>query len=76
MLRATAIDAAGEFMERLTSHITDIADPAAAIVEVVAYTLESLPSERYVGLLLTLRETRLSGGMEHRHRRLLGIESG
>ncbi len=52
LLRATAIDAAGEFMERLTSHIADIRDPATAIVELVAYTLECLPSERYIGLLL------------------------
>lgn len=53
LLRATAIDAAGEFMERLTSHIADIRDPATAIVELVAYALEHLPSERYIGLLLT-----------------------
>jgi len=53
LLRATAIDAAGEFMDRLATKVAHIQDPGSVVVEVVAYALEHLPSEPYLGLLLT-----------------------
>jgi AcrR family transcriptional regulator len=53
LVTATAIDAAGDLEERLASHVTGILDPGDAVVEMVAYLLESLPSEPYVGLLIT-----------------------
>ena len=53
LLRATAIDAAGEFMNRLASKVAHIEDPGSVVVEIVAYALERLPSEPYLGLLLT-----------------------
>lgn len=53
LLRATAIDAAGDFMNRLASKVAHIRDPGTVVVEIVAYALERLPSEPYLGLLLT-----------------------
>ena len=53
LLRATAIDAAGEFMDRLASKVAHIQDPGRVVVEIVAYALERLPLEPYLGLLLT-----------------------
>jgi AcrR family transcriptional regulator len=53
LLRATAVDSAAEFMQHVVARVTRISDPGAAIVELVAYTLEQLPSEPYIGLLLT-----------------------
>jgi AcrR family transcriptional regulator len=53
LLRATAIDAAGEFMDRLASEVAHIQDPGSVVVEIVAYALERLPAEPYLGLLLT-----------------------
>jgi AcrR family transcriptional regulator len=53
LLRATAIDAAGEFMDRLASKVAHIQDAGSVVVEIVAYALEQLPSEPYLGLLLT-----------------------
>ena len=53
LLRATAIDAAGEFMDRLASKVAHIQDAGGVVVEIVAYALEQLPSEPYLGLLLT-----------------------
>jgi AcrR family transcriptional regulator len=53
LLRATAIDAAGEFMDRLESKVAHIQDPGSVVVEIVAYALERLPFEPYLGLLLT-----------------------
>src|SRR5262245_21142732 len=54
LLTATAIDAAAEFLERLEAHLgTRRRKPADAVVEAIAFTLEHLPAEPYVGLLLT-----------------------
>jgi AcrR family transcriptional regulator len=51
LLKATAIDAAGAFIDRLAAHVEPIADPGTAAVEIVAYTLENLPGEPWAGLL-------------------------
>ena len=53
LLRATAIDATGEFMDRVASKVAHIREPGSVVVEIVAYALERLPSEPYLGLLLT-----------------------
>lgn len=53
LLAATGTAAAGRFMERLAAHVAGIDDPGDAIVEMVAYLLESLPSEPYIGVLFT-----------------------
>ncbi len=53
LLRATAFDAAGEFMDRLASKVAHIQDPGSLVVEIVASALERLPTEPYLGLLLT-----------------------
>lgn len=53
LLQATALDAVGEFMDRLASRVERIDDPGTAIVEMVASTLEQLPSEPYIGLLVS-----------------------
>ncbi|WP_067685858.1 TetR/AcrR family transcriptional regulator [Nocardia jejuensis] len=53
LLRATAVAQAGHFLDVLAEHLSDIADPATAVVEGIAYTLERLPDEPYLNLLLT-----------------------
>lgn len=53
LLKATAIDAAGEFMDRLAHHVAGTTDAGEAAVEIVAYTLERLPEEPYFGILFT-----------------------
>ncbi|WP_024802677.1 TetR/AcrR family transcriptional regulator [Nocardia sp. BMG51109] len=53
LLTATAIAQTGHFLGVLARHLSDIRDPAAAVVESIAYTLERLPHEKYLGLLLT-----------------------
>jgi AcrR family transcriptional regulator len=54
LLIATAIDSSERFLERLESHLgAGPQSPAEALVEAVAYTLEQLPEEPYMGLLLT-----------------------
>ena len=52
LLASTAISAAGEFLDRLAAHLDPYTDPADAVVEGVAHTLEQLPHDRYLGLVL------------------------
>jgi AcrR family transcriptional regulator len=54
LLRATAIDAASSFLDRLADHLGDAPlPPDRAVVEAVAFTIERLPDEPYLGLLLS-----------------------
>ncbi|QLY28809.1 TetR/AcrR family transcriptional regulator [Nocardia huaxiensis] len=52
LLTATAIAQTAHFLDVLAAHLSEIRDPAAAVVEGIAYTLERLPHEKYLGLLL------------------------
>ncbi|WP_280260134.1 TetR family transcriptional regulator [Nocardia abscessus] len=53
LLAATALAEAGQFLDILAAHLGQIPDPADAVVEGIAYTLECLPGDRYLSLLLT-----------------------
>jgi len=54
LLTATAFSATAPFLERLASHLARRAwTPAEAVVEGIAFTLEELPQDPYLGLLLT-----------------------
>lgn len=53
LLVATAISEAAPYLDALTEHLAAIHDPAEAVVEAIAHTLERLPEERYLGLLLS-----------------------
>jgi AcrR family transcriptional regulator len=52
LLYATALQATGPFLQGLTRHVRNLSDPAEAIVEALAYTIERLPHELYLGVLL------------------------
>jgi AcrR family transcriptional regulator len=52
LLSAAATDAASSYLDRLADHLAGISDPADAAVEGIASTLEWLPSDKHVGLLL------------------------
>ena len=53
LLSATALDAAAGFLDRVEAHLANGPSvPAAAVVEGIAFTLERLPEEPYLGLLL------------------------
>jgi AcrR family transcriptional regulator len=54
LLVATAIDATAGFLDRLEVHLSGHpGSPADVVVEGIAFTLERLPHEPYLGLLLT-----------------------
>ena len=54
LLFATSVAEVGPFLDSLAAHLRRIHDPAEAVVEGIAHTLERLPHERYLSLLLTL----------------------
>ncbi|MGA8328418.1 MAG: TetR/AcrR family transcriptional regulator [Mycobacterium sp.] len=53
LLYATSVSEVGPFLNSLTEHVRAIHDPAEAVVEAIAHTLERLPHEKYLGLLMT-----------------------
>ncbi|MGE0218975.1 TetR/AcrR family transcriptional regulator [Mycolicibacterium sp.] len=55
LLMAAAMDSASGFLDKMAAHLGDITDPATAVVEGVAYTLESLPGDPYMRVLLSGR---------------------
>ncbi|MGW0175493.1 TetR/AcrR family transcriptional regulator [Rhodococcus sp. NPDC003322] len=52
LLGATAIAQAGPFLDILATHLGGIRDPAEAVVEGIAYTLEQIPEEKYLNMVL------------------------
>jgi len=59
LLVAGAVHAVDGFLDRLTAHLAGVHDPDAAVTEAVATTLEWLPREKYIGLLM------VPGGAKH-----------
>ena len=53
LLAAVARSAAGSYLDRLARHLAQVADPVEVVVEALAFTIERLPEERYLGVLLT-----------------------
>jgi AcrR family transcriptional regulator len=52
LLMAVAAAAADAFVDRMVARVRDETDPAQMLVECLAFTLERLPKERYLSLLV------------------------
>jgi AcrR family transcriptional regulator len=52
LLQASAQRAAVDFLDRLANHVQGLTDPEEAVVEAIATTLEWLPKDKHIGLLL------------------------
>ncbi|MGU3499259.1 TetR/AcrR family transcriptional regulator [Mycobacterium sp. C31M] len=52
LLQATAMASVGGFLNQLATDLHAIDDPTTAVVEGIAYTLERLPHDRYLGLVM------------------------
>jgi AcrR family transcriptional regulator len=52
LLRATAISAVGRFLDHLAEHLDAVTAPTEAVVEGIAYTLEQLPQDKYLGMVM------------------------
>jgi AcrR family transcriptional regulator len=53
LLFATSVAEVGPFLDHLAAHLRKVHDPGEAVIEGIAHTLERLPHERYLSLLLT-----------------------
>ena len=53
LLAAVARSAADGYLDRLARHLARVTDPVEAVVEALAVTIERLPDERYLGVLVT-----------------------
>lgn len=53
LLAAVARSAADSYLDRLARHLAPVTDPVEVVVEALAFTIERLPEERYLGVLLT-----------------------
>jgi AcrR family transcriptional regulator len=53
LLAAVARSAASSYLDRLARHLASATDPVEVVVEALAFTIERLPEERYLDVLLT-----------------------
>jgi AcrR family transcriptional regulator len=53
LLAAVARSAADSYLDGLAQHLAHLTDPVEVVVEALAFTIERLPDERYLGVLLT-----------------------
>jgi AcrR family transcriptional regulator len=53
LLAAVARTAVASYLDRLVGHLGALTDPVEVVVEALAYTIEHLPEEGYLGLLLS-----------------------
>jgi AcrR family transcriptional regulator len=63
LLFASSIEADGGFLERLAAHVSGIGDPAEILIEAIAFTIEQLPRERYLSVVLSSRQGNLPSGV-------------
>ena len=52
LLVAAAVRTAGDFLDRMATHLQGVTDPTDAIAEAVATALEWLPKDKHLGLLI------------------------
>ncbi|KHO20805.1 TetR family transcriptional regulator [Mycolicibacterium setense] len=52
LLVAAAVHAASDFLDRLAAHIKGMTDPVEAVTESIATSLEWLPQDKHIGLLV------------------------
>ena len=52
LLEATAVASADDFLDRLAGHVSSLGDPSEILVEGLCFSIEQLPREAYLGLML------------------------
>lgn len=63
LVEAAATRSGLRFCEKLTRHLAGITDPVDALVESLAFTLEWLPSDKHIQLMLVRDFTKASAGI-------------
>ena len=60
LFQAVSIAAADTFVDRMVARVRGETDPAEMLVECAAFTVERLPQERYLSLLLVRAQTQIA----------------
>jgi AcrR family transcriptional regulator len=55
LMFASSIEAPGGFLDRLARHVKGLEDPMEMALEAIAFTIEQLPRERYLSVVLSAR---------------------
>ena len=55
LLFASSVEAEGGFLDRLAAHVSGIRNPVDIVIEAIAFTIEQLPRERYLSVVLASR---------------------
>jgi AcrR family transcriptional regulator len=63
LLFASSIEASGGLLDRLAKHVAGIEDPAEIVIEAIAFSIEHLPRERYLSVVLSSRKGDLPLGV-------------
>jgi AcrR family transcriptional regulator len=53
LLFASSIEAPGGFLDRLARHVAGIGEPVEIVLEAIAFTIEQLPRESYLSVVLS-----------------------
>jgi len=54
LLFASSIEAPGGFLDRLARHVAGIGEPVEIVLEAIAFTIEQLPRESYLSVMLSV----------------------
>jgi AcrR family transcriptional regulator len=63
LLFASSVEAEGGFLDRLAAHVTGIRNPVDIVIEAIAFTIEQLPRDRYLSVVLSSRRGDLPAGV-------------
>jgi AcrR family transcriptional regulator len=63
LLFASSVDAEDGLLDRLAAHVKGIRNPAEIVIEAIAFTVEELPRERYLSIVLSSRRGNLPSGV-------------
>jgi AcrR family transcriptional regulator len=72
LLFASSVDAEGGFLDRLAAHVAGVLDPVEIVIEGIAFTVEQLPRERYLSVVLSSRHDDLPSGVSPQTVRAFG----
>ena len=56
LLAAVAVAGTEQFLDRMAAHLANVQSPAEAVTESIVFSLNAIPSEPYIGLLLQAGE--------------------
>lgn len=63
LLFASSVEAEGGLLDRLAAHVAGIRKPPEIVIEAIAFTVEQMPRERYLSVVLSSSKDDLPSGV-------------